>query len=76
MREETLRAANLAITGYHQRLPLTTVFGTGTLSSSDGQRLPTRGKSTTARAVNHFIAEEGPVDLYPRHRPAQPTASR
>lgn len=59
MREETLRAANLAIIGYHQRLPLTTVFGTGTLSSSDGQRFPTRGKSTTARAVNHFFAEEG-----------------
>lgn len=59
VREETLRAANLAIIGYHQRLPLTTVFGTGTLSSSDGQRFPTRGKSVTARAVNHFFAEEG-----------------
>jgi TnpA family transposase len=33
VREETLRAANLAIIGYHQRLPLTPVFGTGTLSS-------------------------------------------
>lgn len=59
VREETLRAANPALIGYHQRLPLTTVFGTGTLSSSDGQRFPTRGKSTTARAVNHFFAEEG-----------------
>ncbi|MFE3262267.1 Tn3 family transposase [Nocardia sp. NPDC059229] len=59
VREETLRAANLAIIGYHQRLPLTAAFGTGTLSSSDGQRFPTRGKSTTARAVNHFFAEEG-----------------
>ncbi|MEU0566946.1 Tn3 family transposase [Nonomuraea sp. NPDC005983] len=29
VREETLRAANLAIIGYHQRLPLTPVFGTG-----------------------------------------------
>ncbi len=59
VREETLRAANLAIIGYHQRLPLTMVFGTGTLSSSDGQRFPTRGKSTTARAVNLWFAEEG-----------------
>ncbi|GAA5050107.1 Tn3 family transposase [Nocardia callitridis] len=59
VREETLRAANLALIGYHQRLPLTAAFGTGTLSSSDGQRFPTRGKSTTARAVNHFFAEEG-----------------
>ncbi|MFB9835522.1 Tn3 family transposase [Actinoallomurus acaciae] len=49
VREETLRAANLAIIGYHQRLPLTPVFGAGTLSSSDGQRFPTRGKSITAR---------------------------
>jgi hypothetical protein len=52
VREETLRAANLALIGYHQRLPLTAAFGTGPLSSSDGQRVPTRGKSTTARAVN------------------------
>ena len=33
VREETLRAANLAIIGYHATLPLTPVFGTGTLSS-------------------------------------------
>ena len=59
VREETLRAANLALIGHHQRLPLTASFGTGTLSSSDGQRFPTRGKSVTARAVNHFFAEEG-----------------
>jgi Tn3 transposase DDE domain len=59
VREETLRAANLALIGYHQRLPLTAAFGTGTLSSSDGQRFPTRGKSTTARAVNLWFAEQG-----------------
>ncbi len=52
VREETLRAANLAIIDYHQKLPLTPVFGTGTLSSSDGQRFPTRGKSVTARAMS------------------------
>jgi len=49
VREETLRAANLAIAGYHQRLPLAPVFGTGTLSSSDGQRFPVRGKTLTGR---------------------------
>jgi TnpA family transposase len=59
VREETLRAANLAIIGYHQRLPLTAAFGTGTLSSSDGQRFPTRGKSTTARTVPQFFADQG-----------------
>ncbi len=59
MREETLRAANLALIGYHQRLPLTAAFGTGTLSSSDGQRFPTRSKSVTARTVPQFFAEQG-----------------
>ncbi|MFI6180339.1 Tn3 family transposase [Nonomuraea sp. NPDC051191] len=59
VREETLRAANLALIGYHQKLPLTSVFGSGTLSSSDGQRFPTRGKSITARALSRYFAHEG-----------------
>ncbi len=59
VREETLRAANLAIIGYHQRLPLTPIFGAGTLSSSDGQRFPTKGKSLTARALSRYFADEG-----------------
>ncbi|MBN9739351.1 Tn3 family transposase [Pseudonocardia sp. P1] len=59
VREETLRAANLALIDYHQKLPLTPVFGTGTLSSSDGQRFPTRGKSVTARALSRYFAQEG-----------------
>nr|WP_254679021.1 Tn3 family transposase [Arthrobacter sp. 24S4-2] len=59
VREETLRAANLALITYHQKLPLTPVFGTGTLSSSDGQRFPTRGKSITARAMSRYFANEG-----------------
>ncbi|MCE7011757.1 Tn3 family transposase [Kibdelosporangium philippinense] len=49
VREETLRAANLAIIGYHSKLPLAAVFGSGTLSSSDGQRFPVRGKTLTGR---------------------------
>jgi TnpA family transposase len=59
VREETLRVANLAIIDYHQRLPLTPIFGAGTLSSSDGQRFPTRGKSVTARALSRYFASEG-----------------
>jgi TnpA family transposase len=59
VREETLRAANLAIVSYHQRLPLAQVFGGGTLSSSDGQRFPTKGKSRTARALSRYFADEG-----------------
>lgn len=59
VREETLRAANLALISYHQKLPLTPVFGSGTLSSADGQRFPTRGKSVTARALSRYFASEG-----------------
>jgi TnpA family transposase len=64
VREETLRAANLALIGYHQKLPLTPIFGSGTLSSSDGQRFPTRGKSVTARALSRYFAHEG-LSTYP-----------
>lgn len=56
IREETLSAANAAVVNYHHRLPLTQVFGGGTLSSSDGQRL---GKSTTARAMKKYFAGQG-----------------
>jgi len=59
VREETLRAANLAIIGYHRKLLLAPVFGAGTLSSSDGQRFPARGKSVTARALSRYFAHEG-----------------
>jgi len=59
VREETLRAANLALIDYHQRLPLTALFGGGALSSSDGQRFPTRGKSLTARALSRYFADQG-----------------
>ncbi|MGO4617188.1 Tn3 family transposase [Nocardia sp. 2YAB30] len=59
VREETLRAANVVLIDYHQRLPLTAVFGAGTLSSSDGQRFPTRGKSTTARPMSRYFADQG-----------------
>jgi len=57
VREETLRAANLRLIGYHQQLPLTPLFGGGTLSSSDGQRFPTKGKSITARALSRYFAD-------------------
>jgi Tn3 transposase DDE domain len=59
VREETLRAANLVLIDYHQQLPLTSAFGSGTLSSSDGQRFPTKGKSITARALSRYFADEG-----------------
>ena len=58
-REETLRAANTALVNFHHRLPLARLWGGGTLSSSDGQRFPQRGKSTTARALSRYFLDEG-----------------
>ncbi|MGB7981402.1 MAG: Tn3 family transposase, partial [Candidatus Nanopelagicales bacterium] len=59
VREDTLRAANTVIVNHHHRLDLAGVFGGGTMSSSDGQRFPARGKSSTARAMNIHFADQG-----------------
>jgi len=63
-RAETLEAANAAIVNYHHRLPLTQVFGTGTLSSSDGQRFPVKGKSLTARHLSRYFARGQGISAY------------
>jgi len=54
VREETLRDASRVLVNYHHALPLSQMFGGGTMSSSDGQRFPVRGKSVTARHMNIF----------------------
>lgn len=45
LREETLRAASAALVDYHNRLDLSSVWGDGTRSSSDGQRFGVRASS-------------------------------
>lgn len=57
--EATMRAANTAIINAHHRLALAQLQGGGTLSSSDGVRLPMRGKSLTARALSRYFVDEG-----------------
>jgi len=59
LREETLRAANNAIIDTHYRLPLAQIWGGGTLSSSDGLRLPMEGKSLSARKLSRYFVDEG-----------------
>ena len=59
LREDTLRAANTALVNHHYGLPMAVVFGSGTLSSSDGQRFPMRGKSLTARHLSRYFVAEG-----------------
>ncbi|MGH3259306.1 MAG: Tn3 family transposase, partial [Streptosporangiaceae bacterium] len=63
-RAETIEAANAAIVNYHHRLPLTQAFGTGTLSSSDGQRFPVKGKSLTARHLSRYFARGQGISTY------------
>jgi TnpA family transposase len=59
LRQQTLCEANAAIVDYHHRLPISRMFGSGTLSSSDGQRFPMRGKSLTARHLSRYFVDEG-----------------
>jgi TnpA family transposase len=63
-RPETLEAANAAVVNYHHRLPLTRAFGSGTLSSSGGQRFPVKGKSITARHLSRYFARGQGVSTY------------
>jgi Tn3 transposase DDE domain len=44
LREDTLKAALTALVNFPYRQPLAQQWGGGTLSSSDGQRFPVRGK--------------------------------
>jgi TnpA family transposase len=49
MREDTLTAAFTNLVNYHHNLPLSYRWGSGMLSSSDGQRFPVSGKNRHAR---------------------------
>jgi hypothetical protein len=51
LREDTLKAAFTALVHSHHTLPLSQAWGSGTLSSSDGQRLPISGKNRHARRM-------------------------
>jgi TnpA family transposase len=51
LREDTLKAAFTALVNYPHALPLSQTWGSGTLSSSDGQRFPVSGKNRQARRM-------------------------
>jgi TnpA family transposase len=59
LREETLKAATTALVNYHHRLPLSQRWGGGTLSSSDGQRIPVAGKIRNATALPRYFRHQG-----------------
>ena len=48
LREETIKAANAEIVNRHTQLPLSAYYGSGTVSSSDGQRFRVRGSCLLA----------------------------
>ncbi|MEA2587414.1 MAG: hypothetical protein QOH66_341 [Actinomycetota bacterium] len=79
LREEAnLRAANAVVVNEHHHQPLARAQGGGTLSSSDGLRLPMRGKSLTARALSRYFTDQG-VTTYchvsDQHSPSAPGSS-
>src|SRR5260370_35359156 len=63
-RPETLEAASACIVNYHHQLPFAQVSGTGTLSSSDGQRFPVQGKSITAAHLSRYFARGAGISAY------------
>ncbi len=57
--EPRLEAANAPVVNEHHRQPFAAHWGGGTLSSSDGLRLPMRGRSLTARALSRYFLDQG-----------------
>lgn len=67
LRESTLRDANAGLVDYHHALPLTMSWGSGQLSSSDGQRFatrtrgPARCRATSGTAAAGSRCTPGPL---------------
>lgn len=62
--DNTLSPANTALVNYHHRLPLTKIWGGGTLSSSDGQRFPVAVKNAQATALPRYFGYGRGVTFY------------
>lgn len=55
LREETLKSAFSELVNFHHGLPLSQIWGGGTLSSSDGQRFPVSVKTRNAVSVPRYF---------------------
>ncbi len=65
LREETLKAANTALVDYHHQLSLSSVWGSGIVSSSDGQRFGLQASSLLASFYpRYFGYYERAVSVY------------
>ena len=59
LRTETIRAANDDIVNHQIRQPIAQAWGSGTLSSSDGQRFPVTVRSPRARRMRRYFTGTG-----------------
>jgi TnpA family transposase len=64
IQEETLKNANAALVNYHHQLDISRLWGMGTLSSSDGQRLPVSGRNRKARTLRRYFGYRRGVTFY------------
>lgn len=64
LREDTLKRANTELVNYHHGLDVSQTWGTGTLSSSDGQRFPVSGKNRQARSILRYFGYRRGVTFY------------
>ena len=62
--EEHRKAANAILVNFHHRLPLSPVWGDGTVSSSDGQRFRTGGHAEARGHINPKYGNEPGVQFY------------
>jgi len=53
--EDSLKKANNVLVNFHHKQWLSSYWGGGTLSSSDGQRFPTSGKVRSAKALPNYF---------------------
>ena len=64
LRDDTLRTATTTLINYHYHLPLSRLWGTGMLSSSDGQRFPVKGNVRQARALPRYFGYGKGITFY------------
>ena len=64
LRDETLKAAVNSLVNYHHQLPAWARWGSGTLSSSDGQRFPVSVQTANATALPKYFNRGRGVEMY------------
>ena len=62
--EENLKKSNNLLVNYHNKQWISGYWGGGTLSSSDGQRFPTKGKIRNAKSIPKYFGYGQGVGVY------------